>query len=476
MKRIFILCLFLTQLLLLSATLQAQICTNNTDSMYGLNSLVGGSGQIVSVSVLNAGSVTVGSPAPSSVNANGLGFSSLNSRFYFFNQCGAGPAEFVSYDPLTGSKVPLASPVPAIPNAQKIRSGAMTPDGLGYYTIYPGATTAQGFPVTGPAFYFYNVGTNSWTLISQSFKDVTNHTVVEIKNLNSGDMTFDGSGNLWIVSSNATSYALYKVNAPLPTTAVASVIVDTILASRATPAGVSITGIAFNSAGKLFLSTGSAAVPGVGHNKLYEMASPSLPLTTIGTLTNGYGDDLTSCATPYYVLPLNNFSFSARLNGSSVLINWENKEENGLNGYAVEYSPDGINWSVVNRVTSEKLTGSYSYVHPVNKEGIYYYRLAILSVNAEKKYSVVKTVHVKTLSQVFMGPNPAVNTVQLYSGNPLGIYNVTMFDNAGRLLQSWEKLNASQSIDISRFKSGLYIFRISEHNKQNTQYIRVIKE
>ena len=167
MKSIYIRIVFVCALQLSGVYINAQICLNNTDSLYGLNSITGsGSGQIVSINVHNAGAVTIGSPASGSANANGLAFCSVSNKFYFFNQCGSGTTEFVSYDPLTGSKVPLAIPVPAIPIAQKIRSGAMTADGFAYYTIYPGATTVQGFPSTNPAFFYYNVGTNSWTLNS----------------------------------------------------------------------------------------------------------------------------------------------------------------------------------------------------------------------------------------------------------------------------------------------------------------------
>ena len=69
-------------------------------------------------------------------------------------------------------------------------------------------------------------------------------------------MAFDGAGNLWIMLSKASQYALYKIAAPVPTTAVASVTAKQIIVNRATPIGVSFTGMAFNSAGTLYLTTG----------------------------------------------------------------------------------------------------------------------------------------------------------------------------------------------------------------------------
>lgn len=481
MKASYFQTLWLSGLLLCGHISQAQLCMNNTDSLYGLNSITGsGSGQIVSINLNNAGTATIGSPAPTSANANGLAFCSASSLFYFFNQCGSGTTEFVSYNPLTGSKVPLAKPTlptPVIPTAQKIRSGAMTTDGFGYYTIYPGATTAQGFPTTNPAFYYYNVGTNTWKLITQLFKDKTNHTVTEIKTLNSGDMAFDGSGNLWMVASNSANYALYRIKAPLPVTAVANVVVDTILASRPTPAGVSITGIAFNSAGKLYLSTGSyTTAPGVaGNNQLYLMSDPSLPLTNIGTLPNGYGDDLTSCAIPYYVLAENDFSFDVLLKGSAISVNWQNKEEAGLKGYELEYSQDGVTWSVLKTVT--QLNEVYSFNHTDYNIGVNFYRVAMIQHSGQRKYSVIEKVIVKDKNNIQLGPNPAGNTIRLYSGNLTASYSIELFDNAGRLLRTWEQVAPGESIDIQWLKPGMYMARIRDRRK-NMEFknFRLVKE
>ena len=263
-----------------SVKIEAQLCSNPTDSVYGLNSITGsGSGQIISININDAGTATVGSPAATSANANGIGFSQVNGRFYFFNQCGSGTVEFVSFDPISGSKITLSNP-PLFPASQKVRSGTVTQGGSGYYFIFPGATAAMGYPVTNPALYYYNIGAGTWTLITQSFLDISGNPVTPIRTLNSGDIAFDGNDNLWILSSNAANYALYRLNAPLPTTAVASVTVDTIIAQTATPGGVSFTGIAFNSEGNLYLSTGSYTVaPGVaGNNQLYELLTAASPL------------------------------------------------------------------------------------------------------------------------------------------------------------------------------------------------------
>lgn len=445
----------------------AQLCSNSTDSVYGLNSITGsGSGQIVSININDAGTSLVGSPATASVNANGMGFSQVNGRFYFFNQCGSGTTEFVSYDPLTGAKVTLANP-PTFPTTQKVRSGTVTQGGSGYYFIFPGATTAMGYPVTNPAFYYYNIGANTWTLITQSFLDISGNNVTPIRTLNSGDIAFDGNDNLWILSSNAANYALYRINAPLPTTAVASVTVDTIIPQTPTPGGVSFTGIAFNSAGSLYLSTGSYTVaPGVaGNNQLYELPAIGSPFITIGTLPNGYGDDLTSCVYPIGVLPVVWVDFSATLNAGSAKLIWKVNEGENVDGYYVEFSKDGNSWQTIARIPKDNVIAAglktYYYSHEGYNEGANYYRIVQLSPQGRESISSTRTIITRAYNKIYIGPNPVKDVIYLHNKDNSTKLLARVFDKEGRLVFSTTVTPYQQSINIGHLSKGSFILKLS---------------
>lgn len=449
-----------------SIKIEAQLCSNSTDSVYGLNSITGsGSGQIISININNAGTNTVGSPAATSANANGVGFSQVNGRFYFFNQCGSGTVEFVSFDPISGSKITLSNP-PLFPASQKVRSGTVTQGGSGYYFIFPGATAAMGYPVTNPALYYYNIGAGTWTLITQSFLDISGNPVTPIRTLNSGDIAFDGTDNLWILSSNAANYALYRLNAPLPTTAVASVTVDTIIAQTATPGNVSFTGIAFNSEGNLYLSTGSYTVaPGVaGNNQLYEMVTATSPLVTIGTLPNGYGDDLTSCVYPVGVLPLTWVNFSATLNTNSVKLIWKVNESENVEGYNVEFSKNGESWQTIALIPKENnSTGSlktYYYSHDGRHDGANYYRIIQLSASGSKSISSTKTILTNAYNKIYIGPNPVKDIIYLYNKDNASKLLAQVFDKEGKLVYSTVVTPYQQSINIGHLSKGSFILKL----------------
>ncbi len=454
---------------MVSGTGNAQLCQSPTDTIYGLNSITGsGSGQIAGVQIVNGGTSLIGSPAASSANANGLGFSSATQKFYFFNQVGSGATEFVSFNPLTGTKTTLAKPsAPALPTSStgKIRSGTVNAAGDAYYTIFPGATTALGYPITGPAFYYYNIPGNTWVRITQTFKDISGNTVAEIKNLNSGDMAFDGLGRLWMVCSNSTSYAMYRIAAPLPTTAVASITVDTIIPSTPTPAGVSITGVAFNSAGSLYLTSGSGA--GAGNNQLYQMTSPYAPLVNIATLPNGLGDDLSSCIYPFSVLPISYFQFSLNFNDNAVKLIWKADEADNVVGYDIEYSNDSKSWQ---KIASEFRNGEsqsipYSYTDLKYQSGDNYYRIAQVLNTGEKKYSTIRNIRINNNNKINIRTNLVNNTIEIYSKYLTSKYVAQIFDMTGRLVFAGTPSQTNQSIDISNLLKGLYIIKFSGSNQ-----------
>jgi hypothetical protein len=444
----------------------AQLCQNSADSVYGLASITGtNSGQIVGININNGGTTTIGSPASGSANANGLGFSQITGLFYFFNQCGAGTTEFVSYNPLNGSKVSLAIPSgPALPTAStgKIRSGTVTRDGAGYYTIFPGATTAMGYPSTNPAFYYYSIGANTWTLITQTFKDVSGNVVVPIKSLNSGDMAFDGNDNLWMLCSNSTQYALYRINAPLPTTAVASVKVDTIIPATANPiSGVSFTGIAFNSTGTMYLSTGSGA--GSGNNVLYRLSNVGATMDSITKLTNGYGDDLTSCIYPVGVLPLTWLNFNARYVGKNVQLSWTASEASGnVSGYAVQRSRNSRDWESVAYITASggSSNAGYTYADENPPAGILYYRISQISATGKTSYSSIKAVNNFSANAIIAGPNPVSNQLYFYGMPTNTKLFARVYNTSGQLILSEAIGSSQQSLPVSQLSRGLYTLKL----------------
>lgn len=456
--------------------MQAQYCSNPTDTIYGLTA----SGRIVPIYV-NTGT---GSPSPTrdstgtGMNANGLGFSSVNGSFYFFNRCVAGPGvladslQFVRYIPSTRTTVVLADPPATVTKADKLRSGCMNNTGTGYYTIFPGAAG-------GAILYYYNVGTGLWTTITQSFINKSGTNIADITTpLNSGDMAFDGTGNLWMVSSGGGKYALYEIKAPVPTTVTASVLVDTIIAEKATPTGDNFTGIAFNATGNLYLSTGAGVA--AGNNKLYELSTATGTVTLKGSLLAGYGDDLTSCSFPPGVLSVEWVNFTAAFQTNAVQLLWAANENETVSGYSIEFSTDAEHWQTIGHIeknnTNSGSLKTYRYTHHEFSPGGNYYRVVQVSATGEETNSSIRFVNTKGDRGIYIGPNPANDIIYIYNRSNNYKYLVGVFDKEGRIVYSTVLPPDQPSINIGNLPKGIYVLRLftsaADESPANYRFIK----
>jgi hypothetical protein len=436
----------------------AQVCTDNLNFVYGFTT----AGIIYPVNV-NTGAVgtSVATLPGGSASANGVGYSNLNGKYYFFSITGTGAApspEFKSYDPGTATFTTLASPATAnLPTNQKIRSGCMSNTGTFYYTINPKHTG-----VNTPALYCYSVAGNSWTTITTSFVDasaVSQNT--NFNTLNSGDMAFDGKGNLWILLSNTSNYSLYKVPAPVPTTAVANLTVQQIIPVTAVPtSGFGFTGVAFNSAGTMFLTTGT------GNDKLYQMTTIAGGITLVGSLSlTDVGADLTSCIYPLNVLPVAAItSFSANYQKGDTKLSWTAMEDELTIGYRVEYSSDGTNWSGIGSIEKQVFDGSsnqYTFTHHL-QSNLGFYRIVQTSASGHDILSAVKWVSGSAAPHMMIRPNPASEAIYLFNLPATnGHYRAQVYDKLGRLMMNTAISSSQPSLSISHLRSGAYVLRVS---------------
>lgn len=184
----------------------------------------------------------------------------------------------------------------------------------GNWTGYPGETNGSNItagavdPVTG-IYYFGDVsisgGTEGhiWGFDTRTNQLISNDPLITFTvtaGQNNGDLAFDGSGNLYLVSSSATDGTLSVMQAPLPQTAAqASALVPAVLSTFAIPGGVAVNGIAFDGTGTLYLSQGGtngvfSIDPGTG-----ALRGSLTPLDPAQAGPTGRGlVDLASCAFP----------------------------------------------------------------------------------------------------------------------------------------------------------------------------------
>jgi hypothetical protein len=448
------------------------MCTHNVDTIYGMTV----NSQLYPINV-NDGHVgalmaspTVGVPANTPLNANAMGYNTVNGKLYYFYRCSTTPSasQLISYDPAAQTSTLLGGVAPGV--STKIRSGCVNSSGTGYYCfeITTGVVTAN--------LWYYNFSPASWTKVATIFKNGATDYTANFKSLNSGDMAFDAAGNLWIIISNSANYAMYKISGPVPITLqAAGVTVQEIIPVTPTPGGVSFTGLAFNANGVAYLTTGSGVNPTNGN--LYRMNSVAGGLTFIAQLTDvNAGDDLTSCVLTW-VLPVKWVGFSAQLKkGEGVQLKWDVQESGLSKQYEVQRSTNASDWETVGIVKRKSSLDpnhtEYSYNDVQYKSGKNYYRIAQEEESGEKHFSTVESVVSNDLG-ISVSPNPAKNTLYLKQrGAPAT--HADVFDNYGRLVLTVPLGSSYQGIDISGLLKGSYLMKLRSGSIE-TDHCRFVK-
>ncbi len=426
--------------------MMAQVCTTPNAVIYGLSN----SGNIVPITVSNSSvGATINQSFPTSTsNANGIGYNPQNGKFYFFQNANSGSSQiFVCYDPLLQAYTTLAPS----PSTSIIYRGCMNFNGTGYYCLDQNSNLC-----------YYNILTNAWTLIGSSFTDqYANNVTTVFKSQASGDIAIDGLGNLWIVSSGSNLYGVYKVSAPLPTTATASIAITQLIApTTAAPSG-NFAGIAFNSTGEIYVCT---------PNDLY-ILNNNLSLSHLGSFSvSGVGGDLTSCNFPISVLPVSWQSISVSLqSNNSVSINWVVDQQINSKDYTIEHSADGQTWSDIGTIESTGNTTSaqaYSFndINPFS--GSTYYRIRQTDFDGKTNFSLIKTITINATNQVAIWPNPATEIVNIQKEAAAGNNNfmAEIFNQSGQKVSGTLLHGGVNPVNIAALPAGYYIVHIGLSN------------
>lgn len=382
--------------------------------------------------------------------SNAMGYNNVNGRFYYFKRNSyIAPQEFVCFDPALNTITYLA-PSPAT-TSTIVNVGCVNAMGTGYYCIDAYAKL-----------FYYNIAANTWTLITSTLVDQFGNNLTPIVNARIyGDAAFDGLGNLWFLPASATDFGIYKLRAPLPTTPVASITVQQVLApTTPTPSANSFGGIAFNSTGQIFISTNPP------DDKLYRLNNDR-SFTLLGTFSvSGVGNDLTSCNFPFIVLPVTWESFTAELNADKqVVLNWAVSQQSNNKGYYIEGSADGIHYETLGFVPNDiKQSGpaKYTFVHSRPLNGKHFYRIKQVDLDENTSYSEVRVIDVKSNIHIELSPNPATDHIQIRLSTSLlnSQAKAQIFDFSGKLI--WENglsLGLNR-IDITPFPKGSYMLRV----------------
>ncbi len=165
----------------------------------------------------------------------------------------------------------------------------------------------------------------------------------------------------------------------------------------------------------------------------------------------------------YALLPVELTSFRAVLQDDrSVLLDWETASETNNEGFEVERSGDGIQWSLLGFVDGHGSTleaQAYNFVDALPLAGTNYYRLRQVDFDGGHEYSKTVSVEVEvTKGRLVLFPNPASTEVNLRFSQAYEKGEVAVFDAMGKLVlqRSLEGGDEVMKLDAKGLAKGVY--------------------
>ena len=211
---------------------------------------------------------------------------------------------------------------------------------------------------------------------------------------------------------------------------------------------------------------------------------------TIETTGNGDGSTTFSAKQESVALPIKMKSFTAvPFENRDANLDWVTATEINSSHFEIERSDDGVNFTQIGRVeaignsvANQDYKFSDREVNMERNDVVQYYRIKMVDIDAEYKYSGIRVVNF-TRSDIDFTinafPNPTVNYVQLELS---GLDNISterpmlnVYSNTGELIRS-EVLNSDLGkIDMTNLPGSLYHFIIDYKGQRYTEKIVLVK-
>ena len=171
-------------------------------------------------------------------------------------------------------------------------------------------------------------------------------------------------------------------------------------------------------------------------------------------------------------LPLELVYFKGSLQDNATLLQWETMNESNTSYFGVERSIDGRNFDGIGTVAANGASGGpnkYSYTDNdvINlASSVIYYRLRMVDVDGQYKYSNVVTIYLADVTMMRLSPNPTSGeTRMMINAAADGMVHWKLTDNNGKVVMQnsvrLRKGNNNVTINVSKLSRGMYFLNVS---------------
>jgi Secretion system C-terminal sorting domain len=174
-------------------------------------------------------------------------------------------------------------------------------------------------------------------------------------------------------------------------------------------------------------------------------------------------------------LPVVLTSFTAVNQMDHTLVSWEIEGLEDLDYFEMERSVDGKSFSktaTIERKENRASSSHYEWVDDDVYPGLFYYRLKIVQLDGEVKYSNIEVVEFKASdwASVQLAPNPAAETVHLLADSRVEMdVNLSVYSVKGELVMNksfgfYKGVN-DYLLNVSDLSPGIYLVRLYAKNQ-----------
>jgi hypothetical protein len=221
---------------------------------------------------------------------------------------------------------------------------------------------------------------------------------------------------------------------------------------------------------------GNSGRPGGGGSFL--LAGSANSFTSDGTLTTtAQNGTVTICYAN--VLPLKLLGFSAALDNSCVSLRWTTAQENNVNKFLIERSPDGVNFNGIGEMpaTNTPAQKQYRFNDCTVGNSKWFYRIKILDNDGQFIYSKIISIHAyikgNALTEIY--PSPFTDKINIVVVNEIARRaDIEILDNAGKLINAYARpvnkgVNNITIENLDKLAKGFYIIKVSLDQNVFTQ-------
>lgn len=209
-------------------------------------------------------------------------------------------------------------------------------------------------------------------------------------------------------------------------------------------------------------------------------------IQTINLTNSGASTAATNCSIVPNPLPIELISFEATINDNkNIVLNWTTATETNNDYFEIQRSDNAYNWVTIGMqkgAGNSSVLKNYQYIDKEPLKTISYYRLKQVDFDKTFTYSKMISVDLASLPETIsnLHPNPAKDLINFdWKASKKSNITIELLDSKGEIKLHETKMAEegfnNLTIDLSEFKNGIYMLKVSSETSGKSSIYKLLK-